>query len=227
MKKPEITDKDILKHMDFDGLLTKHQAITKTVISQKLKWGVAVLLLSTFTILYFIINTKKITNAIGAKETKSLAEPFPNQTLVPQDSQQVERKKESKLIVAEPSKKEVPKAESIESKKKFNEEDIYLEAEPTFGYPHLYNYFNTNLRYPQEAVKDSVQGVATITFIITPQGKTDQVKITQSLGQSFDAEAIRLLVSMPAWKPATLNGSPVPSKISLPLTFKIENTKKQ
>ncbi len=226
MKKPEITDEEILRHMDFDGLLAKHHVATKKSISQKLKWGIAISILSAVAILYFTIGTKKITDPILAKDDKNLAESIPNQTVAPQDSQQIDVRTD-KQIIAEPANKKVAKTEPIEPKKETIKEDVYLEAEPILGYPHLYNYFNTNLRYPQEAVKDSLQGVATITFIITPQGKTDQVKIAQSLGKAFDGEAFRLVESMPTWKPATLNGKPVPSKISLPLTFKIESTKKQ
>jgi TonB family protein len=226
MKKPEISDEEILKYMDFDSLLAKHQAIAKKSIHQKLKWVIAISILPIAVLLYFAIDTgKKVDNPIIAKGNNNLEELLPIQTLAPQDSQQAEIKKESKLIVTEPSKKKVTKAESIESKKESIKEDVYFEAEPTLGYPHLYNYFNTNLQYPQEALKDSIQGVESVTFIINKKGLPTKVEILNTLGVPFDREVLRLLEKMPVWKPATLNGNPVLSKVSVPFTFRVKTSK--
>jgi TonB family protein len=111
---------------------------------------------------------------------------------------------------------ELPK-KNDESKPSFD----YVEAEPVEGYPHLYAYFASDLHYPEEAVRDSTQGTLSVSFIINGSGKPEKIAIENSLGPLFDQETIRLIENMPAWKSATFNGKPVPSRISLPLTFRI------
>lgn len=104
--------------------------------------------------------------------------------------------------------------------------DAYVQAEPRDGYAQLYTYFNDHLLYPPQAIKDSVEGIETVSFTIDVQGKPTNIAITQSLGRYFDEEAVRLISEMPHWKPATLNGRPVASQLSVPLTFELERIKK-
>src|SRR5690606_25878368 len=104
-------------------------------------------------------------------------------------------------------------------------EGPYIQAEPAGGYEMLYDYFNKNLNYPIEAVKDSVQGVITVSFVITNKGTTENIEFKKSLGEPFEHEALKLIREMPPWKPATLNGKPVSSRIVLPLTFSITTVK--
>lgn len=97
----------------------------------------------------------------------------------------------------------------------------YNEAVPLAGIDDLYNYFDTELQYPSEAVADSVNGVMLVSFIINTEGKPEQIEIIRSLGAPFDAEAVRVINNMPLWRPATVNGKPINSKINIPLTFHI------
>jgi protein TonB len=103
--------------------------------------------------------------------------------------------------------------------------DIYVQAEPVDGYQQLYEYFNRHLTYPPAAIKDSVEGVQTVSFQINVEGKPEMIQVKQSLGVPFEIEAARLIENMPAWKPATLNGKPVASQVSLPLTFQLRRAK--
>ena len=98
----------------------------------------------------------------------------------------------------------------------------FTEAEPIDGYPALYAYFNRELKYPQELAKDSVEGTVTVSFIINENGKPAAIKIITSLGEVFDKESIRIIENMPAWKPATINGSATATRLSIPLTFQIK-----
>jgi TonB family protein len=103
--------------------------------------------------------------------------------------------------------------------------EVYVPAEPVKGFPALYEYFNRELNYPQEAIKDSTQGVITVNFVIDQHGAPINLKIANSLGPAFDAEAIRLIQNMPRWKAARLSGREIDSKISIPLTFHIKTVK--
>ena len=92
------------------------------------------------------------------------------------------------------------------------------------GFPALYQYFDTELHYPAEALKDSIHGIVTVKFVISEAGKTDQITIVTPLCPPCDREALRVIEHMPPWKPATHNGKPVASKVSVPLTFEFHNT---
>jgi periplasmic protein TonB len=104
-------------------------------------------------------------------------------------------------------------------------ESEYVQAEPVKGYSDLYDFFNANLEYPADGLKDSIQGIQTISFVINTVGKPEQIQVVNSLGEPFDKESRRLIENMPAWKPATLAGKPVESKISIPITFQIQKVK--
>ena len=95
----------------------------------------------------------------------------------------------------------------------------FVQAEPVNGYPDLYAYFDRELKYPQEALKDSLQGVVTVIFTVSLQGEPEGIRIENSLCEPFDREVFRVLGNMPLWAPATYNGKPVESKVSLTLTF--------
>lgn len=102
---------------------------------------------------------------------------------------------------------------------------VYKQAEPVDGYSSLYEYFARELRYPQEVIADSIEGVVLVAFTINTQGRPEKVMIEQSLGSAFDQEGVRVITSMPDWKPASYNDKPVPSRISVPLTFEIRRIK--
>jgi TonB family protein len=102
----------------------------------------------------------------------------------------------------------------------------YIQAEPVKGYAALYGYFNKELVYPPEVKRDSiVEGVVTVIFTINKEGRPEIIKIENSLGIAFDRESKRIIEEMPLWKPALLNGKPIDSKISIPLTFRADKLK--
>ena len=98
----------------------------------------------------------------------------------------------------------------------------YVQAEPVEGMAFLYGYFDNELRYPETALVDSIEGTTVIFFSVDIQGDVSDIEIEQSLGEDFDQEAIRLIKNMPEWRPASVNGKPVKSRVSVPLQFHIE-----
>lgn len=103
----------------------------------------------------------------------------------------------------------------------------YKQAEPAGGYERLYNYFNQELQYPESALRDSIQGVVVIDFVINISGKPEQIQIQQSLDKACDAEAIRVIENMQPWLPASLDGKLVPAQVSVPLTFQLLKPKQE
>jgi TonB family protein len=130
----------------------------------------------------------------------------------------------SKKQQAQKQRMEITSAQPNEASEKVNE-GVYIQAEPVNGYPDLYAYFDRELTYPKEAMKDSVAGIVTVKFTVDKEGRARNVLIENSLGILFDQEVNRIVHEMPAWKPATYNGSPVTSKISIPLTFQLQKIK--
>jgi protein TonB len=235
---PKLSDEEIHQYMDFEKLLNQR---TTLVANRKniIKWSIVTSLLIVGLALLYPVVTKheepkaeitpmSIGNDTVVNETAQPADSTfrshnSNSTF---DTSQVNRETTVPLDARAPgnnTRRETPAKDKTGSIKK---ENVYTQAEPVDGYQHLYDYFNANLVYPAEALKDSIQGVLTISFTITPQGKPADIKIVQSLGEPFEQEATKLIQNMPLWKPATLNGELVASKISIPLTFNIQKVKR-
>jgi len=231
------SDEEIQSYMNFDRLLdSRKTALKASKVSALIKWGVPVLMLTGIIVWFsFLRDTDR-------PIVKQKAQPDTSVTAInitppiPVDSGTKETVFEDKIsgkIPAHDIQTEVEQpahtAEKSEVKQKEEtemKEAGYFQAEPLTGYPDLYEYFNANLIYPVEALKDSIQGVQTVSFIINAKGQPEQIEVVKSLGEPFEKEAKRLIENMPEWKPATLNGKAVASKISLPLTFQIQKIKK-
>ena len=100
------------------------------------------------------------------------------------------------------------------------------EIQPQFpgGGAELMKYLSTNLKYPEDAKKQSIEGRVIVQFVINKTGKIINTKILQSLHPSCDKEVIRLIESMPDWVPGKQNGNPVPVYYTLPIRFKLEKS---
>ena len=98
-----------------------------------------------------------------------------------------------------------------------------IETMPMFrgGNNGLKEYIRQNLRYPMN-FEDSIQGRVIVTFTINEDGSLSDAKITKSLHEQLDAEALRLVNEMPKWVPARRLGKAVKVKYTLPVTFTTE-----
>lgn len=231
-ERQRIADEEIDRFKNFDALLKKyHHSSTSATTSglHGVKWIVSILGLVVIgsSILYLTIDKKQeIANDEIAKVEPVVVEERDN-NVVAENIADIEVKQ------SEPRQK-APTLQTPKQKPPINEETkmlaptpVYVQAEPLDGYAHLYNYFNTELIYPAAALKDSIQGVLTVSFTINKDGLPENLQYTNSLGEAFEEEAKRLILNMPSWKPATLNNEPVSSRLTLPLTFQIQSVKKQ
>jgi len=98
-----------------------------------------------------------------------------------------------------------------------------IEAIPKNGMNSLYDYFSAELKYPEHLILEKIEGEVLVDFTIEKTGAISNVSISKSLGSSFDKEAIRVIKNMPAWNPATVNGTKIDSKLSIPLYFKLKH----
>ena len=119
-------------------------------------------------------------------------------------------------------KKIIEKGEPYEDDRDGTFELVYADAYFPDGEEALYKFFKENQQYPQEAFKQGEEGEVLIQFTIDEKGKATDPKILRSVSPMLDQEAKRLVLSMPAWKPARQRGLCVESTFILPVYFHID-----
>ena len=78
------------------------------------------------------------------------------------------------------------------------------------------------LKYPQNAVRNGVQGTVTVQFIIEKDGKVTDVKVIKGVDEELDAEALKVVSASPKWKAGKVGGAKVRSSLTLPIDFRLE-----
>ena len=232
--KQQPSDEEIQSYMNFDRLLeNRKMVLNSSRIHTILKWSVSVMTIVLVVSWFYF--TWEADRPVVKQATPALQDiPEIPLKLTPIDSgadkSNSDEKISEKSVAEDIPQGKVPartpgKSDLQQKAEPEIKENGYFQAEPLMGYPDLYEYFNANLIYPVEALKDSIQGVQTVSFVINTKGKPEQIQVIKSLGQPFEKECRRLIENMPEWKPAILDGKPVDSKISIPLTFQIQKLK--
>ena len=105
--------------------------------------------------------------------------------------------------------------------------DVYtiVEQMPEFpgGEAELIHYISKNIHYPQKAREKGIQGRVFIGFIVEKDGSISNVRNLRGVDSELDAEAIRVVESMPRWKPGMHRGEPVRVSYQIPIVFKLED----
>ncbi len=97
---------------------------------------------------------------------------------------------------------------------------IYAEIMPRFN-GDVNKYLSENIKYPQIAIEIGLQGRVTCQFVVNRDGSIVDVEVVRGVDASLDKEALRVIKSMPKWKPGIQNGKPVRVKYYLPVNFKL------
>lgn len=96
-------------------------------------------------------------------------------------------------------------------------------AAPTPQYPGgpdaLKQYIAANLKYPQAAKDNGIEGEVDVAFTVKPDGSIGSIKIVRMVDPDLESEAIRLVKGMPAWIPADSNGQPVEAQTQVKINF--------
>ena len=97
-----------------------------------------------------------------------------------------------------------------------------VEVKPEFpnGNDGLVKYLSENIKYPKKALKNGVTGKVFVQFVIDKTGKVTNVVAVRGVEKSLDKEAVRVIKSMPKWKPGMKDGNPVKIKYTIPINFK-------
>lgn len=98
-----------------------------------------------------------------------------------------------------------------------------IEEKPEFpgGEAAMFQWIAKNVKYPEIAKENSVQGKVFVQFVIGKEGKVTDVQVVRGVDPSLDKEAVRIIQSMPAWKPGKQRGKPVKVSFQLPINFKL------
>lgn len=99
-----------------------------------------------------------------------------------------------------------------------------VEHMPTFpgGPAALMKYLADNVKYPDDAQKNGMQGRVVVSFVVECDGSISNVKTVQSVYPSLDSEAVRVVEAMPHWIPGTENGIPTRVRYSVPVSFRLQ-----
>lgn len=120
-------------------------------------------------------------------------------------------------------------ADTVKNKQEKNvilyEFDWWKKAEFPGGEAALYKYIRDVMVYPDEALKDSVEGRVIVEFVITETGKVTDARVVRGRHPALDKEALRIVNSFPDWTPGirAVNGTPSKVTYHLPVTFRIKD----
>ena len=106
-----------------------------------------------------------------------------------------------------------------------NEVFVVVEQMPEFegGQESLMNFIRTNVRYPESAVEQELQGKVFVEFVVYPSGELGQCKILRGVHSLLDNEAMRVVKATAGkWKPGKQNGKPVAVQYRLPVVFRLQ-----
>ena len=123
---------------------------------------------------------------------------------------------------------EVVIAPPVEAPVEEEEEDVIfqvVESMPEFpgGQQALFKYLAENVKYPVIAQENGIQGRVICQFVVNKDGSIVDVVAVRSSGEaSLDKEAIRVIKSMPKWKPGKQRGKPVRVKYTVPVNFRLQ-----
>lgn len=102
---------------------------------------------------------------------------------------------------------------------------VVVETMPEFpgGQQALFKYLSENVKYPVIAQENGIQGRVICQFVVNKDGAIVEVEVVRSGGDpSLDKEAVRVIKSMPKWKPGKQRGKPVRVKYTVPVNFRLQ-----
>lgn len=97
---------------------------------------------------------------------------------------------------------------------------VVAEVAPQFE-GNMNQWMGENIRYPEEAHSNQIEGRVFVSFVIEKDGSVSHVTVVRSAHPILDAEAVRVIQSMPKWKPAMSEGKTVRFSQTVPITFKL------
>ena len=115
------------------------------------------------------------------------------------------------------------------AKQASNQVFTVVEVMPEFpgGQGALLDFLKTNLRYPESAIKDGIEGRVSCSFVVGKDGGISGAEVIRGVSPALDGEALRVINSMPVWSPGKQRGKAVNVKYTVPVTFRLTGGRKK
>ena len=138
------------------------------------------------------------------------------------DKVQSDTEKADTVVAAEPDKPAEPQVEVAITETKGDSIYSVVETMPDFpgGQKELLSFLSRNIKYPTKAIESKIQGRVIVQFVVNKDGSISNAKIVRSVDPDLDKEALRVINSMPQWKPGMQKGEPVSVKFTVPIVFR-------
>lgn len=100
---------------------------------------------------------------------------------------------------------------------------VFVEEDPAFpgGDEALYAYIGNNIKYPDLARDNNIEGTVVIKFVVEKDGSISRATILSEIGGGCGKEALRVVNSMPKWKPGKQGGKAVRTEFMVPIQFEL------
>ncbi|MBO0938040.1 energy transducer TonB [Fibrella sp. HMF5335] len=130
-------------------------------------------------------------------------------------------------VIAAPEESAGPtKAEVVVEAPAPKDDEVFtvVEQQPEFqgGTAAMYAWLGKNIKYPAAAQRANISGKVFVSFTVNTDGSITDAQVLKGLGFGTDEEAIRVVKSMPRWKPGKQSGRSVRVKYNLPISFQLE-----
>ena len=224
INKTKLATSEVGNYKDFNALLTTYKR------SRQVNFWTWILPLSALVLagMYFI--PKALEETVPVQNTTIEASGVSKQSSAPLEVAPAELPATDEVasLTTDTETKPSPKNEEVppalaadpdQSKSQTKAVPTFVEAAPLGGYDVLYAFFSENLLYPSEAKANKITGSVVVAFNVDSIGNVNDIRVLQSLENSLDAEAIRLVGAMPPWSPALLKGDPIETRLSIPIHF--------
>lgn len=86
----------------------------------------------------------------------------------------------------------------------------------------MLKFIAQNIKYPKKSQEKGEKGRVICSFVVAKDGSLKNFEVLRSATPLLDAEAIRVLKTMPLWAPGTNGGKPVAVKYTVPVMFKLQ-----
>ena len=96
------------------------------------------------------------------------------------------------------------------------------EEEFPGGMPACLQFLYKNIKYPPIAQENGTQGQVVLQFVVERDGSIGDIKVVKSVDPYLDKEALRVVKTMPKWKPGMQRGKPVRCRFTLPVRFRLQ-----
>ena len=100
------------------------------------------------------------------------------------------------------------------------------QPQPAGGMSEMYRFIAENLNYPEAAQRMGIEGKVFVQFVVDVDGTIDEVVTLKGIGAGCDEQAVKVVESLPPWKPGIQRGRPVKVRMILPITFKLSQEAK-